>query len=85
MKFYRVRENRGEFIPQVASLFQVLFFAWKGIDKDYGNPLNRFTWYTHTYQSKYCVVNSLEEAIDVINSYKKFKKEAVVKYHKVPR
>ena len=73
--FYRIKEVEGKFIPQ-----KLIEFAWHGI-----NRRSDDTWYHPDNQMKYCAVDSLQEAKDVIAKYKESKQKAKnkpkAKYH----
>ena len=63
---YRIKQiSENEFIPQCGSFLEWIFNGMDGIDKD-----NRFTWYVFENQKQYCIVNSLEEAREIIKKDK---------------
>lgn len=69
--FYRIKEVEGKFIPQ-----KLIEVVWKGIDRQIDH-----TWYTPDNQIKWCAVDSLQEAKDIITKYKEKRKKPKAKYH----
>jgi hypothetical protein len=69
--FYRVKEVEGKFIPQKLSEM-----SWAGIESQFD-----CMWHSPDFQIKYCSVNSLEEAKDIIAKYKEKIKKAKAKYY----
>jgi hypothetical protein len=80
---YRIKQiSENEFIPQCGGLLEWIFGYMQGLDKD-----SIFTWSEVKYQKKYCIVNSLEEAKEIIKK-DKFRRnpnkcpKGYPKYHK---
>lgn len=68
MGIYRIKEVNGKFIPQLVKWSFIIPF-WEAIDKKHG------FWFTPEYQYKYCALDTLEEAKELIKNHKP-------KYHK---
>ncbi len=63
---YRIKQiSENQFIPQCGTLLEWIFGLMNGIDKD-----SSYTWHAIDYQKQYCIVNSLEEAKEIIKNDK---------------
>jgi hypothetical protein len=63
---YRIKQiSENQFIPQCGILLEWIFGCMKGLDKD-----SSYTWSNLDYQKQYCIVNSLEEAKEIIKKDK---------------
>lgn len=69
--FYRIKEVEGKFIPQ-----KLIEFMWEGIGRQ-----SDCTWFIQHNQIKWCAVDSLQEAKDVIAKYKEKRKKPKAKYY----
>jgi hypothetical protein len=84
MRFYRIKQiSEKEFIPQTQERsILTIFTVWQGIE----SRNNLFVlWGGDYFQEKQCKVSSYEEALKVIEGYKKIiaEKSGYPKYHKV--
>jgi hypothetical protein len=66
MKFFRVKQiSETEFIPQMRDWYEFTYNGIESIRGDYN------IWFSPKYQKKYCCVSSLENAMGIIEDYKK--------------
>ena len=80
MAYYRIKQiDDNQFIPQTTDNFITkILYEWNGLEEEDDGKIEK--WYSGYIQTRYCIVDSLEKAKQIIERHK-LHKQTYPKYH----